>query len=190
MYWLTIILAYLMGSIPTAFIASNLLKGKDIRGLGDGNIGAANAFRQVGAKTGVIVGIIDAAKGAGVILIAQAIDLPQAVILTAGVAAVIGHNWSIFIGFRGGKGVSTTLGILLTLVTLPMLIVAVPAILILYLKKNVSLAIAFLLIPLSLVSWAFGVSGLLIGYTIGLSCLIGITEYVKKRRLVRAASLQ
>ena len=60
MPWLIVVLGYLLGSIPTAYIAGQLLKGKDIRQMGDGNVGAANAFRQLGAKIGVAVGILDA----------------------------------------------------------------------------------------------------------------------------------
>ena len=72
MPWLIVVLGYFLGSIPTAYIAGHWLKGKDIRHMGDANMGAANAFRQLGAKAGVAVGIIDASKGAVAVLIAQA----------------------------------------------------------------------------------------------------------------------
>ncbi len=151
MPWLIVISGYLLGSIPTAYIAGRLLKGKDIRQMGDGNVGAANAFHQLGHKTGIGIFLIDITKGALPILIAQAFALSQVAILITGAAAVMGHNWPIFIGFRGGRGESTTIGVLLTIITQPMLIVAGPAALVLLLRKNVTLASVFLFVPLPLV---------------------------------------
>jgi glycerol-3-phosphate acyltransferase PlsY len=179
--WLVIVTGYLLGSLPTAYIAGRILKGKDIRKMGDENAGAANVYRQLGGKAGVLVGIIDAAKGAVVILIAQAANMSQTVVLFTGLAAVIGHNWPVFIGFWGGRGVSTTLGILLVLVTVPMLILALPTVLILIYKRNVTPAMAFLFILLPFVSWWQHVAPLLIGYGIALPALTGITTYIRTR---------
>ncbi len=75
MPWLIVVLGYFLGSIPTAYIAGHLLKGRDIRQMGDGNAGARNAFHELGAKVGVAVGIIDAGKGALAVLIAQAANI-------------------------------------------------------------------------------------------------------------------
>ena len=179
--WLLILVGYLLGSLPTAYIAGRILKGEDIRRMGDENSGAANAYRELGSKTGVLVGIIDAGKGALAILIAQAGGVSQTVVMFAGVAAVIGHNWPVFIGFRGGRGESTAIGVLLALVTLPMLIMAVPALLVLLWRKNVILASAVLFIPLSLVAWWTGTSGPLIIYGIALPCLVGFTHFLRTR---------
>jgi len=184
MPWLTIILSYLLGSIPTAYIAGHLVKGVDIRQIGDENMGAANAYRELGPKTGIIVGIIDAAKGALAVIIAQAINLSQPATLFSGVAAVVGHNWPVFIGFRGGRGTSTTIGILLALMTKPMLVLAAPTLLFLILKKNVTYACAFMFISLPLVSWWLGVSWLLIGYGIALPSLVGFTHFLRVKRQV------
>jgi len=185
MPWLiTVILGYLLGSIPTAYIAGHLLKGKDIRQIGDGNVGAQNAFLQLGAKTGVAVGIIDATKGALAILIAQAIGVPQLVILTTGAAAVIGHSWPVFLGFRGGRGESTTIGALLMVITQPMLIVAGPAAFILILRKNVTLASIFLFVPLPLVCWWLGFPAVLVTYSMALPCLVGLTHFLRTKQAV------
>jgi acyl phosphate:glycerol-3-phosphate acyltransferase len=119
-----IIISYLLGSIPTAYIASHLIKGKDIRQMGDTNMGAANAYRELGARTGITVGVVDAAKGALSIALADRAELSHVLVLSCGLAAVIGHNWPIFLGFRGGRGVSTSIGVLLTTVTWPILIKA------------------------------------------------------------------
>ena len=104
MPWLIVVLGYFLGSIPTAYIAGRLLKGRDIRHMGDGNVGARNAFHELGPKAGVAIGIVDAGKGALAILVAQAANIPQVAVLLTGAAAVIGHNWPVFLGFRGGRG--------------------------------------------------------------------------------------
>jgi glycerol-3-phosphate acyltransferase PlsY len=184
MYWLIVLFGYFLGSIPAAYIAGRLLKGKDIRQMGDANVGAANAFRQLGTKAGVGVFFVDAGKGALAILIAQAASLPLVAILLTGAATVIGHNWSVFIGFRGGRGESTAIGVLLTIITQPMLILAGPALATLLIKRNVIKASCVLFIPIPLVGWWLGLPGALIGYSIALPCLIGITDFVKRRQMV------
>jgi len=104
MPWLIIILGYFLGSIPTAYVAGHILKGVDIRQIEDKNMGAANVFRQLNPKAGVAVGLVNVGKGTLAILIAQAANMPQIALMFTGAAAVIGHNWPVFIGFRGGRG--------------------------------------------------------------------------------------
>ena len=181
MAWLIIIVSYLLGSLPTSYLAARFLRGRDIRQIGDENAGAANVYRELGPAAGVVVGIIDAAKGALIILIAQVANMPQAVVLITGAVAVIGHNWPVFLGFRGGRGVSTTIGILFVLVTIPMLILTLPTILILIWKRNVTPSMAFLFIVLPLVDWWFKVPAVLIAYGVALPALIGITTYFRTR---------
>ncbi len=184
MPWLIVILAYFLGAIPTAYIAGRMVKGIDIRQVGDTNMGAQNAFHQLGAKVGVAVGVIDAGKGALAVLIAQAADIPQEAVLITGVAAIIGHNWPVFLGFRGGRGESTTIGMLLILVTQPMLILGGVSIVTLVITRNVILASAVLFAPLSLVSWWLGAPGMLVSYGVALPCLVGFTHFLRTRRTV------
>jgi glycerol-3-phosphate acyltransferase PlsY len=184
MPWLIIILGYFLGCIPTAYVAGHMLKQGDIRLLGDENMGAANAFRKLNPKAGIIIGIIDAGKGALAVLIALMTDMPQEVVLIAGVAAVAGHNWPVFLGFRGGRGVSTTIGILLVLVTLPMLILALPSMLILIIKRNVTPAGAFLFILLPVVDWWLKVPVTLIAYGVALPALVGVTTFFRNRHKI------
>ncbi len=181
MSWLIIIISYLLGSLPTSYIVGRLTVGRDIRRMGDENAGAANAYRELGPKAGIFVGVIDAVKGSAVILIAQAASMSQPIVLLAGLAAVIGHNWPVFLGFRGGRGVSTTLGILYVLVTIPMLILTLPTLLILILKRNVTPSMAFLFITLPLVDWFFKIPTVYILYGIALPALVGITTYFRTR---------
>jgi len=188
MPWLIIVIGYLLGSIPTAYITGHILKGEDIRHMGDENMGAANAFRELSSKAGIMVGIIDASKGALAILIAQATNMSQIVVMFTGAAAVIGHNWPVFIGFRGGRGASTTIGALLALIPQPMLILGGPAILALLIKRNTTLACAVLFVPLSLVGWCVGTPVPLIIYSVALPCLVGFTHFLRTRpRVVRQA---
>jgi glycerol-3-phosphate acyltransferase PlsY len=183
MPWLIVILGYLLGSIPTAHIIGRIRK-VDIRKVGNGNVGAQNAFRQLGAKTGVAVGFLDAAKGALAIVIAQLANLPQVAVLLAGTAAVIGHNWPVFLRFRGGRGESTTIGVLLATITQPMLILATPSLLALIVSRNVILASAVLFVPLPFVCWWLGVPGVLVAYGIALPCLVGFTHFLRTRQAV------
>ena len=105
--WLTLsgvlLGAYLIGSIPTAYLATLFLRGDDIRQLGDRNSGAANVFRNVGPAAGIAVGVIDIVKGAvPVILAIMALDSNRAEMI-AGALVVVGHNWPILLRFRGGQ---------------------------------------------------------------------------------------
>lgn len=119
---LAIILSYLLGSIPVGYILSRALKGIDIRRFGSGNFGATNVFRVINPTAGVAVLVLDMLKGvipATVIgdfalRISPGLD-PILVRLLLGIAAVCGHNWTIFLRFKGGKGVATTAGALLGL---------------------------------------------------------------------------
>jgi len=183
MSWLIVIMGYFLGSIPTAYIAGRVVKGIDIRRVGDANVGAANAFRQLGKKIGIAVGLIDAGKGALAVLIAQAADIPQETVLITGVAAIIGHNWPVFLGFRGGRGECTTIGVLLIMIPQPMLILGGAAMVTLLITRNVVLSSAVLFIPLSLLCWWLEVSGMLVGYSIALPCLVGFTHFLRTRRV-------
>ena len=181
MPWFIIILSYLLGSIPTSYIVGRFSVGRDIRRIGDENAGAANAYRELGSRAGIFVGVIDAAKGSAVILIAQVANMSQPIVLLAGVVAVVGHNWPVFVGFRGGRGVSTTIGILYILVTIPMLILTLPTLLILIIKRNVTPAMAFLFITLPLVDLFFKIPTQYIVYGIALPALVGITTFFRTR---------
>ena len=127
---LSVIIGYLLGSIPTAYIVSRVRKGIDIRTIGSGNMGGANVMREIGTHEGVFVGLFDIAKGAGAILIAQALNVSELWTFGTGFGALVGHNFPVFAGFRGGRGSATIIGIFLvlaptaTLVTL--LVVAIP----------------------------------------------------------------
>jgi glycerol-3-phosphate acyltransferase PlsY len=184
---LVVFLSYLLGAIPTAYIAGRITRGRDIRQIGDGNMGAQNAFRQLGPMTGVIVGIIDGIKGALAIIFAYILGVPLVAILLAGIAAVIGHNWPIFLGFRGGRGECTTIGIFSVLMILPMLISGGLAIAILIKTGNVMRASIVMFVTLPLLCWWFSLPGLLVVYSILLPVIVGITHFKRtKQRIVKS----
>ena len=102
---------YMCGSIPTGVLASRLAGIDDIMSRGSGNTGATNVFRVLGLKQGLVVLFIDILKGAlPAYLASQTFDMGKAGALAAGVCAIVGHNWSVFLRFKGGKGVATTAG--------------------------------------------------------------------------------
>jgi len=124
MLWIItgIIVSYLIGSIPTAYIFGRLLKGADIRKFGSGNVGATNAMRLLGRPAGISVLLLDVFKGfiavffLGNIIAAKVTGISDTAIrLLLGFSCISGHNWTLFLGFKGGKGMATTLGVLLGL---------------------------------------------------------------------------
>lgn len=177
-----VLLSYLLGSIPSAYIAGRASKGIDIRNSGDGNVGAANAYREIGPATGVAVLIADASKGAIAVIVAQALA-SQLVVLLAGFAVVAGHNWPVYIGFRGGRGQATTIGVLCVLLPQAMLILLAVCAVPFLITRNTKLAGAILFAPLWLVALLTGASGVLVGYSVGLPCLVGLTSLLTTRHL-------
>jgi len=124
MAWIIIALlsSYLIGSIPCAYIFGRLLKGIDIRKFGSGNVGATNAMRVLGRGPGILILLLDILKGyVTVTLLADFLiwripNFPEeASRVILGLSCIIGHSWTVFLGFKGGKGVAATLGVLLGL---------------------------------------------------------------------------
>lgn len=120
---LGLVSAYLIGSIPTAYIFGRLLKGIDIRQFGSGNIGATNTFRIIGRVPGLIVLAIDILKGficvsyiADLFLYISPAARPELYKVVVGMAVIAGHNWTLFLKFKGGKGVATSAGVVIALI--------------------------------------------------------------------------
>jgi glycerol-3-phosphate acyltransferase PlsY len=112
----SIIIGFLLGSFPSAYIITKLRKGADIRAIDHtGNMGAGAVFRQVGRWEGAVVAVADIGKGALAVFAAQAIGVSLPWVLAAGFAALLGHSYPPYIGFKGGQGVATIIGIFLVL---------------------------------------------------------------------------
>lgn len=123
---IAILISYLIGSIPSGFLLTKYVMKKDVRQYGSGNIGATNVARVMGLKAGILVAVFDMLKGYLGVMVGQAIlggNLSTAILFVA-IAAIAGHDWSIFLGFSGGKGVATTFGVILRLYPLAFLFYA------------------------------------------------------------------
>ena len=184
---LAVILAYLLGSLPLAYIAGRCLKGIDIREVGDGNVGSANVIREVGAWAGVIVGLGDIGKGAAAVLLARWLGGPEVVPLLAGLSAMAGHAWPIFLWFRGGIGEATALGVLLVLVPWEILILGGVGGVALLITRNGIISTVLMLGPLPLLAWVFGQSWLVVGWCFIPGCFVALRRYQQdKARRVKA----
>ncbi len=107
-----VLIAYIIGSIPTSYIAGRFFHGIDIRSYGSGNVGSSNIMQISGKKMGLAVGVFDSfAKGTATIILIRYLYPDPWMMFVVGVALVVGHNWSIFLKFTGGRGVATTIGV-------------------------------------------------------------------------------
>lgn len=141
------LISYIIGSIPTSYIIAKLLRGIDLREYGSGNIGATNLIRVAGKTPGIIALLLDVAKGVvAVVLLTSIYYRPQLVIsqplfmVMIGLCAVSGHIWTIFLRFKGGKGVATTIGVFIGLTPLVTTLGLLVWLIIVLLFKYVSLA--------------------------------------------------
>jgi glycerol-3-phosphate acyltransferase PlsY len=180
-YILTVLIAYLLGSIPTGFLVAKA-RGVDIRTVGSGNIGATNVFRILGKAAGIFVLLVDAAKGwvavFGVARLLAGWFYPEAgpsarewFALCAGVAAILGHNYTCWLHFKGGKGIATSAGVLVALVPVPLLVILGVWISVFALSRYVSLASICAAFVLPFAAWAFGESRTIILVTAALAAL-------------------
>jgi glycerol-3-phosphate acyltransferase PlsY len=135
-----VVFAYLVGSIPTGLLLAKAFAGVDIRNTGSGNIGATNVYRTLGRKVGLLTLVGDCLKGLIPVLAAQALGFTSPWIALVGLAAFLGHVYTVFLGFKGGKGVATALGVFLAVSPLAVLGALVVFSLVLYKWRFVSLA--------------------------------------------------
>jgi glycerol-3-phosphate acyltransferase PlsY len=153
---LILLAAYLFGSIPSALIASRLVLGRDIRELGDGNMGAKNTFHSVGWLAGAAVAAADITKGALAIEIAQRAQASPMVVMLAGACAVLGHDFPAFAGFRGGQGMAAMLGVFGILLPGETIVAVVALGVVLALTRNWDLSCAAAFILLVSLIWVEG----------------------------------
>jgi glycerol-3-phosphate acyltransferase PlsY len=181
-----IVVGYLIGAIPFGVLAGRLAGGVDLREHGSRRTGATNTLRTLGWRWGAVVLLLDLAKGAVAVLLARALygagptGSPEWVAAAAGVAAVIGHNWSIFIGLRGGRGVATSAGGLLFLSPLTLLVVVPLVVLVVWRSRYVSLGSLVAAVAAPLITAALAYSGAVgwaaAGYALACGALIVIAH--------------
>ena len=191
---IAVVIGYLLGSIPSAYIAARLIKGKDIRRMGGGNVGALNTFQQVGKKAGVAVGIFDLGKGMAAVAIAYwlldaSLYEPSLFVLAAGFAAIVGHIWSIYLRFTGGNGLATTIGTMVLLMPQQLLIVLAIMLVLVVITRNPVLSLNISLISMPISAWLLGKSGLVIIFSV-IVLLILILHFLPtaKTAIVKAGS--
>jgi glycerol-3-phosphate acyltransferase PlsY len=194
-YIITALVAYLLGSIPTGFLVGKA-RGIDIRSIGSGNIGATNVFRYFGTVAGVAVLVVDALKG--LLAVAAVTRLCWLVFgatgdatshewleIIAGLAAVLGHNYTCWLHFKGGKGIATSAGVLVALVPYALLIILAIWILVIGLTRFVSLASICASAALPFATWVTGGSFTMIAIT---SAMTVLAIYKHKSNIQRLLS--
>ncbi|NPV43142.1 MAG: glycerol-3-phosphate 1-O-acyltransferase PlsY [Firmicutes bacterium] len=135
---MSIIISYLLGSISFSYFIAKIWMGIDIRNYGSGNAGATNVLRVLGTKPAIIALLGDALKGIIAVYLGK-LTGDELIMLLCGLAVVIGHNWPIFLKFKGGKGIATSLGVILTISPLSSLILIIIGVFIIYITRYVSL---------------------------------------------------
>ena len=199
---LDLALAYLIGGFPSSVVLGKMLRGVDVRLEGSGNAGATNAWRVLGWRIGIAVLVLDTAKGALAAALVPRIassDLPiglAAASILCGLAAVLGHVFPIYIGFRGGKGVATAAGMLVAVAPIPVAIALGVFVLSIVTSGWVSLGslLAAWTVPLVAALLPPSRDGLsyplLLALTTGLAVLITVTHRANLHRLLRGEELK
>jgi glycerol-3-phosphate acyltransferase PlsY len=178
--------AYLLGSVPTGFLLGSL-SGVDIRHVGSGNVGATNVARVVGVKQGIITLVIDVAKGFVPVFLSLRLGFSLSTTCLVAVAAFLGHLYSVFLRFQGGKGVATALGIFLALAPLATAVLVLIFSLVTVTARMISLAslVAAGLAPI--IFWVFSYSPLLVGLSFFIALFIAVRHRQNIQRLIAGA---
>lgn len=180
-----IIIAYLVGSIPTGLILSRTVAGVDIRQKGSGNIGATNAYRTVGKGVGILTLTGDALKGFLPVIIAMKSGMSEGWVAGIAISAFLGHVFSLFLRFRGGKGVATGLGIFIALTPLPVLIVLGIFIAVVAVTRYVSLGSITAAALLPLLSHLLSYPPERVGTTLLIALIVIVKHHENITRLIR-----
>jgi len=180
--WLGLV-CYAIGSLPTAYLFTRYILGQDIRDIGDNNSGAANVFRNVGAKAGVAVGAIDIIKGSVVIVLAKVLVDDTGMEMMAGAAALAGHNFPVHLKFRGGRGAATAVGVLIASVPIVGLPIGVFCLVLLYFTHKATYPLAVFLVAISALTWPAGYSVSLAIYAVAMPMAVGLSHFFTTRVL-------
>jgi len=167
-----ILAAYLIGSIPFALILSRLWGRADVRRVGSGNLGAANVMRASGVTAGLLVALLDMAKGAASVWLAERVGAGAALPAAAGFAAIVGHIYPVWLRFRGGKGVATACGVFTILTPLAIAPALTIFAAVVWLTKYVSLGSLLASIALPPLAYAVGSPAPAVLAALGASAII------------------
>ena len=157
-----IVIAYALGSVSWAYVIGRAVRGVDMTEVGNGRIGASFAIQRLGWGWGLVVAVLDFLKGTAAVAVALAMAAPPVIVLLCGLVVVAGHNWSVFLGFKGGRGAATSFGVLAAAAPLPMImaivIMAAPVLMtrhLLYIGglRRTTLMFGIFLLVVSVVLW-------------------------------------
>ena len=183
----TLVVAYLLGAVPTAYLVGRRLASIDIREAGSHNPGALNIYRRVGRLAGLAVLSLDAAKGALAVYVGILLNVPDTVVFLAAGVATIGHNFSPFLGFKGGKGAAVVLGVSAVMLWELTAIATVGGLVFLALTRNVVLSMAAAFVLLNGLAIGTSQPGGQIVLCLVLSFLVGGTHLLRQHpRLLSA----
>lgn len=183
---IAIIISYLLGSFPAAYLMGRLRKGIDIREVGTRNMGAMNVIYNVGMAEGITVLVIDAAKGAVAVYLAELMGTPFEIQLAAGAAAVIGHGFPVFLKFRGGRGGATVVGVLVYLLMPWALIIGLPLFgIIMLITRFPTFSYGIALCCCPFIAWLIFDSAELVIYSVILLLLI-VIKYIPRIKEMRS----
>ncbi len=171
LYILLAVAAYLVGSIPTGLLLGKAA-GIDVRASGSGNIGATNVYRTAGRKLGIATLAGDCLKGLLPVLLAKQLGLPVAAVAIVGLCAFIGHVYTIFLGFKGGKGVATALGVFLGISPLSVLGALAVFIVTVAVSRYISLGSILAAAVMPLIVWLRGSGPEVTGMTLVVALLV------------------
>ncbi len=177
------LLCYVIGSLPTAYLFTRYILGRDIREIGDFNSGAANVFRNVGSKSGVAVGAIDIVKGSLVIVLAKIVVDDSGMEMMAGVSALVGHNFPVYLKFRGGRGAATAVGVLIALLPIIGLPIGAVGLVLLYFTRKAIYPLTMFLVAIPILAYPVGYSSALAVYSVAIPIGVGISHFFTTRIL-------
>ena len=180
-----VVIAYLLGSISFAVLLVRLKTGGDIRQEGSGNAGATNVLRAHGKKLAILVALLDVAKGAAAVLLVRLITADPRYAAAAAFAAVLGHVFPVFYGFRGGKGVATAVGAFLVLVPQAMGLSIAVFLLVVLLTRYVSLGSVVAMTLLPLIAGVLGAPQAVVVAAAATAVLVMIKHLENMKRLAR-----
>ena len=177
---LLVVVAYLIGGIPAAYLGGRIQNGTDIRKHGNGNVGTVNAIRTLGLRSGLMVLAADAAKGAAIIGLGRLAGVSDYTLFAMALAVTAGHNWSPYIGFKGGKGVAVIFGISLAMIPLESTLAGPVVFAVYFATRSWVWAFGAGIIALNVIFVAIGAPGLVVALCLVLSVLVIATHFARE----------
>jgi glycerol-3-phosphate acyltransferase PlsY len=183
LFVLSVSIAYLLGAFPPAHLIARVTRGIDIREYGSGNVGALNVYRHVGRRGGGLAFILDTAKGAVAVLIPRWLGAPDMAMYIAAIVVVVGHNWSVFLRFSGGKGVATVFGVTVTVIPILAMVTLPPAMLLMVVLRSSVMGMVVAFIALNILTIVTGQSIETIIVCLILTLVVAVTHFGREANI-------